>query len=166
MRKKWIHESFEDLPPETGYRFCNCLGIWFMFECLPFNMSLKVSLSLRTVLHFFLFPVFSLPKWKFNVWRKRPLFLYWSWETIYFCFREHRCLGWTLLRSTRRLCQPRRRATGWFTRWVLFLVLVPASSRGSARGLFFSQCDVWGKQSARLIQREQEGGVGGTLSSR
>lgn len=32
-----------------------------------------------------------------------------------------------------------------------------ASSSGSDGGLFFSQWDVWGKQSAHLIQRGKEG---------
>lgn len=41
-------------------------------------------------------------------------------------------------------------------------LLSSASSRGSDKGLFFSQWDVGGRQSAHLIQRGREGGMGGT----
>lgn len=47
--------------PENGYGYCTCLGIWFMFKCFPFYWRLKVSLGLRTLLHFSPFPVFSSP---------------------------------------------------------------------------------------------------------
>lgn len=147
-------------PPEVGSRSRSSLGIRFVWEHLAFNMQLKVVFTLRT-LPSSPFPVFSSPKWKFNVWRKCQLFLYWSWGTTYFCFREHRCLGWTSLRNVKKDASPAGKPQDGLKMDFVSL-LSSASSPGWGRGLFFSQRGVGGKQSAHWIQRRKKGAVSKT----
>lgn len=150
MRKKWItwilppSQAFLGGSPRGQTRFCSSLGIWFILELLPFNVWLKVNFPLKT-----LHPPSSLSflhqKWKFNVWRKYQLFLYWSWRTTYFSFRKHRCLGWTSLRNMRKAAQTLPAKHSMVLKIDFVSLLSSASSHGSDRGLFFSQWDVWGK---------------------
>lgn len=164
--KKWItwilpqSQAFlGDFPLEVGYRFCTCLDIRFTWHLIWGWKSVWLG---RTPL-LSMFSVFSSPKWKFNVWRKCQSLLYCSRGTTCFCFREHWCLGYT---SPRKVApggagKPQDSCKDGF-------YLSPPICRAQWFWLrpLLSQCSVWGKQSAHLIQRGKDGGVGGTLSSR